>query len=117
MNPVWSPDSKWIAYSRLLNNLYKAIFLYNVETGQSQQITDGLADAITPVWDAGGKYLYFLASTDYGLTSSWLDMSAYSNQVNCPKKTPRHFCQKVMKKRPNPRPSPTRPPIKTPEWL
>ncbi len=82
MNPVWSPDSKWIAYSRLLNNLYKAIFLYNVETGQSQQITDGLADAITPVWDAGGKYLYFLASTDYGLSSSWLDMSAYSNQVN-----------------------------------
>jgi len=82
MNPSWSPDSKWIAYSRLLNNLYKAIFLYSTETGKSYQITDGMADAITPVWDAGGKYLYFLASTDYALSSSWLDMSAYSNQVN-----------------------------------
>ncbi len=82
MNPVWSPDSKWIAYSRILNSLHKAIFLYNLETGKSHQVTDGLADAISPVWDAGGKYLYFLASTNYALSSSWLDMSSYGNEIN-----------------------------------
>jgi tricorn protease len=77
LNPVWSPDSKWIAYARQLDSHFKAIFVYNVLTGQSFQLTDGMADAISPQWDENGKYLYFLASTDYGLTSGWLDMSSF----------------------------------------
>ena len=40
-----------------------------------------MADAISPVWDENGKYLYFLASTNYGLKSGWLDMSSYDTQV------------------------------------
>ena len=36
-----------------------------------------MADAISPQWDENGEYLYFLASTDYGLASGWLDMSSY----------------------------------------
>jgi len=75
MNPSWSPDGKWIAYAKHLNSLYKAIQVVNVETGVSKQVTDGLADAITPAWDASGKYLWFLASTDFGLRSQWLDMT------------------------------------------
>ena len=81
MNPVWSPDGKWIAYARLLNSQFKAIFVYHVETGKKYQVTDGLADAIDPVWDASGRYLYFLASTDFALNSAWLDMSKYSIPV------------------------------------
>jgi tricorn protease len=81
LNPVWSPDSKWIAYSRLLDNHYKVIKAYNIETGQSLQLTDGMADAITPVWDTSGKYLYFLASTNYGLNTAWLDMSSYDRPI------------------------------------
>jgi tricorn protease len=79
MNPVWSPDSKWISYVKHLNSLYKAIVVYNLETGQTKQISDGLADTSWPAWDASGKYLYFLASTDYGLRSQWLDMSSYDH--------------------------------------
>jgi len=75
MNPAWSPDGKWIAYAKHLNSLYKAIEVVNVETGVSKQVTDGLADAITPAWDASGRYLWFLASTDFGLKSQWLDMT------------------------------------------
>jgi tricorn protease len=77
LNPVWSPDSKWIAYARQLDSHFKAIFVYNILTGQSIQLTDGMADAISPQWDENGKYLYFLASTDYGLASGWLDMSSF----------------------------------------
>ncbi len=82
MNPVWSPDGKWIAYAKHLNSLYKAIEVVNVETGQTKQVTDGLADAMWPAWDASGKYLYFLASTDYALKSQWLDMSNYDHTEN-----------------------------------
>lgn len=82
MNPVWSPDSRWIAYAKHLNSLYKTIAVVNVETGKTQQITDGLADATAPAWDASGKYLWFLASTDFGLKTQWLDMSNYDHNEN-----------------------------------
>ena len=79
LNPVWSPDSKWVAYSSRLRSLYHAIFVSNVDTGETKQVTDGLADAVFPAWDASGKYLWFLASTDFGLRSQWLDMTSYDH--------------------------------------
>jgi tricorn protease len=82
MDPVWSPDSRYLAYVAHLNSLYHAIFAYDVATGQTHQVTDGLADAVSPAWDASGKYLWFLASTDYGLRSQWLDMSSYDHTEN-----------------------------------
>ncbi len=82
MNPAWSPDSKWIAYVQIQENQFKAVKLYNIETGIATQLTDGLSDAIDPQWDESGKYLYFLASTDYGLSSGWLDMSSFNYPVN-----------------------------------
>lgn len=82
LNPVWSPDSKWIAYSSRLKSLYHAIFVANVETGERKQVTDGLSDAVWPAWDASGKYLWFLASTDLGLKSQWLDMTSYDHDEN-----------------------------------
>ena len=82
LNPVWSPDSKWVAYSSRLRSLYHAIFISNAETGETKQVTDGLADAVWPAFDANGKYLWFLASTDFGLRSQWLDMTSYDHNEN-----------------------------------
>ncbi|MBN2408862.1 MAG: PD40 domain-containing protein [Candidatus Aminicenantes bacterium] len=65
-SPNWSPDSKWLVYSKQLPNYLGAIFLYSLENGRSTQITDGMSDARRPVFDPGGKYLYFTASTDSG---------------------------------------------------
>jgi tricorn protease len=81
MNPVWSPDSRWIAYSRRLDNQLRAVFVHDTRSGETRQLTDGMADAISPVWDKGGKHLYFLASTDYGLNTGWLDMTSYDRPV------------------------------------
>jgi tricorn protease len=77
LNPVWSPDSRWIAYAKRLPSLYRAIFVYDVQTGQTKQLTDGMADANWAAWDASGRYLWFLASTNFALNSGWLDMSSY----------------------------------------
>ena len=79
VDPVWSPDSKWVAYAAHLDSLYRAIFVSNAETGVTRQVTDGMADAMWPAWDASGKYLWFMASTDYGLSSQWLDMTSYDH--------------------------------------
>jgi len=79
--PEWSPDSKWIAYTKRLTNQYNAVFLYSLEKGESFRLTDGMSDCKSPAWDAGGKYIYFLASTDYGLNVGWLDLSSLERPV------------------------------------
>src|SRR4030095_2710441 len=78
---AWSPDSRWVAYSKSLASHMRAIFLYSIADKKSHQITDGLSDAITPAFDAGGKYLYFLASTNYALRTGWLEMSSTDRPI------------------------------------
>lgn len=72
----WSPDSKWLAYTRTVPNRFHALFLHSVESGKSTQATDGMSDVRFPAFDRGGKYLYFTESTNYGTTTSGLDMSS-----------------------------------------
>jgi tricorn protease len=81
MNPKWSPDSVWITYAKQNNNNFKSIYAYQISTKKIVEITDPIADAISPIWDASGKYIYTLASTDYGLQTGWLDMSSYDANV------------------------------------
>ena len=62
----FSPDGKWILYARSLPSLEDAAFLHSIAAGKSTQITDGMRNVTNPVWDAGGKYIFFTASTDIG---------------------------------------------------
>jgi len=78
---VWSPDSRWIAYSKSLANQMRAVFVYSLAESRAYQVTDGMSDAVAPAFDAGGKYLYFLASTNYGPSTSWLEMSSLDRPV------------------------------------
>jgi tricorn protease len=73
---AWSPDSKWLAYTQAVSNRFHALFLYPVASSKSTQITDGMSDVRFPAFDRGGKYLYFTASTNYGTSTSGLDMSS-----------------------------------------
>src|SRR5437763_498671 len=78
---TWSPDSKWVAYSKNLPSHLRAIFVYSLAERKSHQLSDGMADSISPAFDAGGKYLYFLASTNYGPSTGWLEMSSIDRPV------------------------------------
>jgi tricorn protease len=78
---TWSPDSRWIAYSKNLPSRLRAIFVYSLADQKSYQLTDGLADATSPAFDLNGKYLYFLASTNYGPSTGWLEMSSLDRPV------------------------------------
>jgi tricorn protease len=80
-NATWSPDSKWITYSKSLASHLRAIFVYSWADKKSYQVTDGLADSISPTFDAGGKYLYFMASTNFGPSTGWLEMSSLDRPV------------------------------------
>jgi tricorn protease len=82
LHPAWSPDSKWIAYTKRLDNHLRAVFLYELATATTHQITDGMSDAISACFSLDGKYLFFAASTNYGLNTGWLDMSSYDRPVD-----------------------------------
>ena len=64
----FSPDSRWLAFSRPLTNRLAAVFVHQIETGTTHQVTDDMGDAAFPAWADSGKYLYFAASTDSGPT-------------------------------------------------
>ncbi len=77
----WSGDSKWLTYSKNLASHLRAIFVYSLSDKKAYQVTDGLADSISPTFDVGGKYLYFMASTNYGPSTGWLEMSSIDRPV------------------------------------
>lgn len=79
-NPGWSPDSRWVAYTKPLQSWYRAVFVYSLESGKSQQVTDGLSDATSAQFDKSGKYLYFAASTDVGPAVFGFDMTSYPHR-------------------------------------
>ena len=72
----WSPDSNWLAYAKKLKNGMRAVHLYSLARAKGMQITDGMSDAIHPVFDRNGRYLYFTASTDSG-PSIEIDTASY----------------------------------------
>lgn len=72
----WSSDSKWIVYTRALRTNFKAVYLYSIDQQKSFPVTDGLSDASEPVFDPGGDYIYFFASTDAGPVVNWFDLSS-----------------------------------------
>ncbi len=78
---TWSPDNKWIAYTRQLPSGQHAIFVYSIEQSKSFQVTDGMSDALYPAWDKNGKYLYFTASTDLALAGAGLDMTSDEHRI------------------------------------
>ena len=72
----WSYDSKWLAYTKELENHFHAVFVYSLETKKIVQVTDGRSDAASPRFDRDGEYLYFLASTDAGLGQNNSEMTS-----------------------------------------
>ena len=77
LNPNWSPDSRWLTYARVTGRRNAgAVFLYNVETGKTAQVTSGMFSDSAPTFDHKGDFLYFASgrsfSPQYGDDSTWI---------------------------------------------
>ncbi len=62
---VWSPDSKWLAYSFVQENRNSVIFLYSLEQAKRFTLTTDFYDNLNPTFDANGEYLYYLSYRDF----------------------------------------------------
>ncbi|MFZ1702819.1 MAG: PDZ domain-containing protein [Saprospiraceae bacterium] len=55
----WSSDSKWLAFSLIMENANSAVFAYHLESKKLQQITSGFYSDESPTFSKDGKYLFF----------------------------------------------------------
>ncbi len=70
----WSPDSRWLAYTKPVDGLGKElIFLYSLEQNKVARIGEGFYDDANPVFDPNGKYLYFLSNRFFYPARSAID--------------------------------------------
>jgi len=74
-NASWSSDSKWIAYSRGLDNNNDAIFLFDVDKKEKHQVTAGFYNDMHPAFDPDGKYLYLVTNREFSPVYSDMDNS------------------------------------------
>ncbi|MFQ5502153.1 MAG: S41 family peptidase [Phycisphaerae bacterium] len=58
---VWSPDGKWIAYTKMEADLNESIFLFSINECRSYRVTNDRFSDFSPSFDPKGRYLYFLS--------------------------------------------------------
>lgn len=61
----WSPDSKWIAYSKPEKEFMGKIYLYSLTRRASYPVTEGWYDSSSPRFSPDGKYCYFVSNRDF----------------------------------------------------
>ena len=61
----WSPDSRWITFTRPETEHYSRIFLYDTENGEKFPVTDGWYASSSPSFCDKGKYLFFSSNRDF----------------------------------------------------
>ncbi|HEX6641636.1 MAG TPA: PDZ domain-containing protein, partial [Thermoanaerobaculia bacterium] len=68
----WSPDSRWLTYTKDNDVQFSSIYVYNLGDGKAYRLTSGLTNDTDPVFDPKGRYLYFTSNRDFNLTfSDW----------------------------------------------
>jgi tricorn protease len=59
---VFSPDGRWVVYTKMERSLNESLFLYDTESGERHRLTGPETTDWSPSFDPGGRYLYFLSS-------------------------------------------------------
>ncbi|MCU1261422.1 MAG: peptidase [Bryobacterales bacterium] len=57
----WSPDSRWLVYSRDAANGFSQLMLFSVDTAMATPLTTDRYNSLAATWSADGKFLYFLS--------------------------------------------------------
>ncbi|MFO0872563.1 MAG: PDZ domain-containing protein [Phycisphaerales bacterium] len=70
----FSPDSRWLVYTKPLANGYSSVMLHSIEARSVTPVSDGLSSDSNPRWDPRGKYLYLLSKRHFNPILSEVDM-------------------------------------------
>jgi tricorn protease len=79
---AWSPDSKWITYSKPEENSESKVYIFSLDTQKSYSVTEGWYSSGNPVFSSDGKYLFFASSRDFSPDFSWIESDFSYNDMN-----------------------------------
>lgn len=76
----FSPDSRWMAYEKALENQNVALMVYDTTKAEKHQLTTGFYRSGSPVFDVGGDYLFCMVDRSFEPSYSDFDGTwIYSN--------------------------------------
>lgn len=97
---TFSPDSKWLTYSRPAENQVSMVYVYDIAARKEYPVTDKWYDSHSPAFSTDGKYLIFASSRDFNPTYGSLEWNHVYNNMGgvylalLQKDTPSPFLQK-----------------------
>ena len=62
---VWSPDSRWVAYSQDEADGLARVYVFSLEQGKNFAATDPWYGSYGPAFSGDGKYLFFVSNRDF----------------------------------------------------
>ncbi len=78
---AFSPDSRWITYTKSGPNGQDAIWVHNLESGNKLQLTDHTFSDMSPVFSDCGHYIFFTSNRDFNLNNSSFEFNYVYNQA------------------------------------
>jgi tricorn protease len=65
---AWSPDSRYIAYSKMDENLVTKVYIYSLDSGDVNCVSGGIFNDFNPVFTKDGKHLLFISNRRFSPT-------------------------------------------------
>lgn len=96
----FSPDSKWLTYTRIESNNFSVVYVFNIADKKEYAITDKWYESYNPTFSNDGKYIVFSSSRDFNPTygsKEWNHVYNYSGGIYLSllsKETPSPFLEK-----------------------
>lgn len=78
----FSPDSKWLTYTRTSENDFSIVYVYNLETQKEYAVTDQWYSSSSPVFSTDGKYLIFSSARDFNPTYGQTEWNHVYTRMN-----------------------------------
>ena len=76
----YSPDSKWLTYTKPISAEISIVYLYEIATGKEYPVTEKWYNSGSPAFSADGKYLLFTSDRDLSPIYSRVEWNyAYTN--------------------------------------
>jgi len=65
---AWSPDSRWIAYSKMGPDLVFNVYIYSLESRKSHNVSQGIYNDFNPMFSSDGAHLLFISNRRFDPT-------------------------------------------------
>ena len=79
---AFSPDSKWITYTKSAENDMSVVYVFNLASKKEYPVTERWYSSSAPVFSADGKYLIFTSARDFNSTYSQTEWNHVYTRMN-----------------------------------